>query len=185
MKHFGDTNFRDLSGQQFGYLLVQSRAPTKYSKAGNQTTMWNCKCLLCGNYTVVAANCLTVPNPTRSCGCLRMSNGELEIEKILKVNNVEYIFDYSFDDLISPRSLMPLRFDFVLFKDGILKCLIEFQGLQHYTKCNNKFGEFQREVTDKMKIDYCLEKQIQLFTIKYDANIPSIMKIILDKMQII
>jgi len=36
-----------------------------------------------------------------------------------------------------------------------------------------------------MKIDYCLEKQIQLFTIKYDANIPSIMKIILDKMQII
>lgn len=171
MSHFGNTNFKDLTGQIIGYLLVESRAPTKYSSAGNQTTMWNCKCLLCGNKTVVAYNALSVENHTRSCGCLRMSYAEYGIQNELKRLNIDFIFDYSFKDLISPNSTMPLRFDFALFdNDKQLLALIEHQGPQHYQKYKDGFGDFQREVTDQIKRDYCKNHNIPLYEIRYDEE---------------
>jgi len=180
MAHFGDYNFRNLTGQKFGYLLVESRAPTKYSKAGNPTTMWNCKCLLCGNHTTVAANALLTPNHTRSCGCLRMSYAEYDIQNELKKLNIKFIFDYSFPDLLSPVSFMPLRFDFALFKDNLLLALLEYQGPQHYQKYSDGFGDLQREVTDQMKKDYCKKKKIQLYEIRYDEEIISALHSILE-----
>ena len=172
MSHFGDTNFRDLTGQIVGYLKVISRAPTKYSQAGNQSTMWNCKCLLCGNETTVSTSALTVKNHTRSCGCLRMSYAEYDIQNELTRLNINYIFDYSFSDLLSPNSHMPLRFDFALFdSDNRLVGLIEYQGEQHYKDFGNGFGDLQRNVTDPMKKAYCSERQIKLFEIKYNEDI--------------
>jgi len=179
MSNFGSTNFRDLTGKQFGYLLVESRAETKYSEAGNSTTMWNCKCLLCGSKTVVAAGALTTPNHTRSCGCLKMSYAEYDLQKELKRLKIDFIFDYSFSDLISPNSFMPLRFDFALFDKGSLVGLIEYQGPQHYQKYSDGFGDFQREITDPMKKEYCQSHNIPLYEIKYDEElIPSLHKIL-------
>lgn len=172
MSHFGDTNFRDLTGQIIGYLKVDSRAPTRVSEAGNQMTMWNCTCLLCGRKTVVAFSSLTTKDHVRSCGCLRMSYAEYDIQNELKNLNINHQFDYSFPDLLSPTSRMPLRFDFALFdKKNNLLALIEYQGPQHYQKYNDGFGDFQREVTDPMKKDYCKRNNIPLYEIRYDEEI--------------
>ncbi len=54
----------DLTGQQFGRLLVVARAGTRSSRA-----MWRCRCV-CGREIVVAGKSLRCGN-TRSCGCLR------------------------------------------------------------------------------------------------------------------
>lgn len=179
MSNFGNTNFQDLTGKQFGYLLVENRAPTRYSKAGNPTTMWNCKCLLCGNTTTVAASALTTPNHTRSCGCMRMSYAEYDLQQELKRLKIVNVFDCSFPDLLSPNSDMPLRFDFALFDKEALVALIEYQGPQHYQKYSDGFGDFQREITDPMKKEYCKSHNIPLFEIKYDEElIPSLHKIL-------
>ena len=63
---------------------------------------------------------------------------EAEIEIILKEKNISYIREYSFDDLID---ISPLRFDFAIFKQNQLKCLIEFQGEQHWQVSNGFYNE--------------------------------------------
>jgi hypothetical protein len=60
--------FRDLTGQKFGRLLVQFRAPNK----GVQTT-WTCLCD-CGNITLSTSGNLTFGKST-SCGCGRIKHG--------------------------------------------------------------------------------------------------------------
>lgn len=60
---------KDLTGQKFGRLTVISKAPTVIrgkSVLGN----WNCKCD-CGKELVIPSACLTRPNFTKSCGCLK------------------------------------------------------------------------------------------------------------------
>lgn len=180
MSRFGETNFKDLTGKIIGYLKVISRAPNQYSEAGNQSTMWNCLCLLCGKETVVAANSLSTEGHTRSCGCLRMSYAEHDIQQELIRLNINYSFDYMFPDLISPVSPKPLRFDFALHdEENRVLALIEYQGPQHYQKYNDGFGDLQREVTDPMKRNYCKEKSIKLYEIKYDEDlIPALHKIL-------
>jgi hypothetical protein len=54
---------------------------------------------------------------TLSCGCLRSSYGEITIETILKNNNINYIKEYIFPDLVSENNI-PLRFDFAIFDDN-------------------------------------------------------------------
>ena len=69
-----------------------------------------------------------VRGDTLSCGCLKSSFGELEIEKILKENGFSYKKEYSFHDLKSENNI-PLRFDFIVFNaDSSIKCLIEYDG---------------------------------------------------------
>lgn len=59
---------RDLTGQIFKNVLVESRAPNKRVSQRTTFVMWNCKCLLCGNSFVSRGNNLTSGNTT-SCGC--------------------------------------------------------------------------------------------------------------------
>ena len=62
------SNFKDLTGQVFGRLIVVERAEDRVSKAGNHKTMWLCKCS-CGNETIVSSDGLK-SGGTQSCGCL-------------------------------------------------------------------------------------------------------------------
>ena len=63
--------FVDLTGQQFGDLLVLERAENK--RISNRTTfvMWKCKCLNCEKETIVKSNNLKSGN-SKSCGCRNM-----------------------------------------------------------------------------------------------------------------
>ena len=65
-------------------------------------------------------------------------------------------------------------FDFGILDDqNNVKCLIEYQGRQHYEEQQGpwNFGAYAREVTDPLKREYCHNNNIPLYEIKYDANI--------------
>ena len=80
--------FIDLTGKQFGRLT----ALYTNGRNGKGNIIWHCKCQ-CGNETDVLG--INLRNgATRSCGCLRMSYAEFDIQnelKRLKIKNGEHI----------------------------------------------------------------------------------------------
>lgn len=68
----------DLTGCEFGFLRVISRAPDIVEKSGRKSTVWRCKCLLCGNEKNLRATSL---KKTKSCGCLAQHNGAIRRNK--------------------------------------------------------------------------------------------------------
>lgn len=59
----------DLTGNTFGRLHVESRAPNAVRSNGKTRTMWNCKCD-CGNTCIVDSYTLTHGKQI-SCGCFK------------------------------------------------------------------------------------------------------------------
>ena len=106
---------------------------------------------------------------TKSCNCLGDSKEESFIRSFLEKNNISYIKEYSFPDLKTSKGGYP-RFDFAIFSKDGLYCLIEYQGIQHYKIYSGDFGDYEREVTDNLKKEYCKEKNIPFYEIKYDEN---------------
>lgn len=158
----GLTQLNDLTGQKFGKLTV-----VKYAGSDRNRGVWECECS-CG--TPIIVNQMELQRgDTLSCGCLRSSFGEQAIETILKENKITYTKEYSFQDLVSNKNV-PLRFDFAIFENNILKCLIEYDGEQHYL--NKTDGVWTdtlevRQQRDKVKNNYCLNHNIPLYRIPY------------------
>lgn len=102
-----------------------------------------------------------------SCGC-SFSKGEERIEKWLIENNFNYQKQFSFVELKGKKK--ELRFDFAVFKNNSLLCLIEYQGEQHYQVVDIFDGETgfeQRQLNDQKKRDYCDKNNIYLLEIPY------------------
>lgn len=108
-----------------------------------------------------------------NCGQHNISNGEKIIEEFFKSNNINYKPQYTFRDC---RDEKVLPFDFAVMDDGEnIKCLIEYNGKQHYEPCG--FGEkdeskiikkFNEQLKhDKIKEDYCKSNDIKLMIIPY------------------
>ena len=153
----------DLTGQRFGKLLVEKLLP--YSKL-DDGVQWECLCD-CGNRCAVNGNRLK-SGLKKSCGCLSTSYGAYLIEKILKENGFTFSKEFSFNNLIGKEK--PLRFDFAIFEDDKIKCLIEFQGEQHYSPMRfsanlEKFNK-QKE-NDLKKVEYCRSNNVPLLIIPY------------------
>lgn len=103
------------------------------------------------------------------CNNCNKSLGENETERILLKYNSNFIKQYKFDDCRGIKRKLP--FDFAVFNnDNSLKCLIEYQGIQHY-KPVKIFGgnkQFEKQLHyDKIKIDYCKNNNIKLIIIPY------------------
>ena len=101
---------------------------------------------------------------------MRASRGEIKIQEILEMNNMNFQMEYIFPDLVS-SSGRPLRFDFCVFDDnGDIDFLIEYNGRQHY-EASSKFkgakGLYQQQFNDKQKRDYCKKHGITLVIIPY------------------
>lgn len=153
---------KDLKGQQFGKLIV-----IKYAGSNRNRSTWKCECE-CGNEVIVNQMEL-VKGDTLSCGCLKNSFAESQIEKILKEKNIAYEKEYTFSDLLSENNI-PLRFDFAIFKDQKLQYLIEYDGEQHFSnKTDNIWTDnlAKRQKRDKIKNEYCLKNNIHLYRIPY------------------
>lgn len=60
---------KDLTGKQFGQLIVLYRTKDHITKNGRSVVMWHCKCS-CGNYVDIMGDCLKSGH-TKSCGCYR------------------------------------------------------------------------------------------------------------------
>lgn len=149
--------FKSLVGQRFDKLVVLERI----FKPNNSTTFYKCQCD-CGKTTIVRAADLTGLR-THSCGCIRYSIGEKNIEEILKNNNMIFQTQYSFSDLPNRR------YDFAIFntKNQIIR-LIEFDGPQHFNETPYFSSTLQkRKAHDTEKNNYAIAHNIPLVRIPY------------------
>ena len=122
----------------------------------------------------------TPNNHLRGSGCpkCKSSKGELDINRYLTNQNIEYYIEYKFEDLIY---ISNLKCDFYLPK---LNLVIEYNGEQHY-KPNDFFGGengFQKTIErDKIKKQYCIDNGINFEIIRYDEDTEQRLKEIIFK----
>ena len=153
----------DLTDKHFGRLVVIERDKTK-PMGKNCFAYWKCQCI-CGNIVSVRGDHLR-NGQTQSCGCLN-SAGEEKIINILNSHEIDYKTQFEFKDL--KGDVNSLRFDFAIFCNQQLKCLIEYQGKQHFKQRGDESIErFNKRLAyDQKKRDYCKEKNIKLVEIPY------------------
>ena len=147
---------KDLSNHRYGLLTV-----LEYSHTNNQKRFWKCQCD-CGNITYVSTSDL-ITGHTSSCGCLKSSRGEYEIEKLLKENGLTFIKEKTFDGCIDK---IKLRFDFYVNNSY----LIEFDGRQHFESIPEWGGDItliETQRRDAIKNNYCFNNNIPLIRIPY------------------
>ena len=155
-KQTSNANIHNLIGQRFGNLVVIKQAQ---NGGAFNVVRWECLCD-CGNTTIVYANALT-KGFTRSCGCLKGSVGEKNIENILKENNIQFQKEYTI------KEIGYLRYDFFL---PDLNRFIEYDGEQHYRENSGNWKASslkERAMRDKIKTDYAKDKNIDLVRIPY------------------
>lgn len=153
----------DLTGKQFGYLKVLER-DTNYRGKGVRAH-WFCECTKCGTIKSMSSSGL-LDNNVQSCGCQK-SKGEIKIAQILTSWQINFITEYKFPDHKNRR------YDFALInKNNEVVRLIEFDGIQHYTRprANHWAATSSLEETrqrDAEKNQIAKEKGIELIRIPY------------------
>ena len=167
-----------LVGQTINSIYVIERLKSaKYANSNSTYSRYRCKCLECGCEFNVFGSALRRGQLT--CGCIN-SKGEYEIAKMLNEYGIAFEKGFSFDDLLSPYG-SPVFFDFAIFDRNNNMHLIEYQGVQHYVPQSNHFGDYQREITDPLKKEYCKIHNIPLYEISYEEDIRTAINSILKK----
>lgn len=148
----------NLNGQRFGLLTVEG---LDIEKSTSEKKYWICQCD-CGNRISVSTGDLRSGN-TQSCGCSKLSHGEMKIKSLLEEYNIPFEQEKSFPDCINPSTNRLLRFDFFVNN----QYLIEFDGKQHYEQSPNwePLEDIQRR--DRIKDVWCKEHNIMLIRIPY------------------
>lgn len=131
-----------------------------------------CICKCCDNEFITDFNSWHRMTKTRCNNCNRVkSKIERLTEEWLIENNIEYIWQYKFDDCVDKRCL---PFDFYLPK---YNCCIEVDGDQHYKRSSRFYIRFKtKEEADKrftliqkhdnIKTNYCKDNKINLIRLK-------------------
>ena len=140
-------------GNRYGNLLVLEICGGR----DNGGALWECQCD-CGNIVQVRGEALRSGH-TKSCGCVK-SWKEKEISEALTQAQIPFQTQYTFDDLRTACGGVP-KFDFAIFKNKVLFCLIEYQGEQHYNQ-NSSWYSDDYVARDKLKQNYCQNKNIPL-----------------------
>lgn len=176
-KKIGEQCAIDISNQKFGFLTALS--PTEQRDYG--TVVWKCQCD-CGNIDYVGAGRLISGNKV-SCGCAKLSSGELIISNLLKENNIEFEMQKIFDDCRFIDSKLPARFDFYINQQYI----IEYDGKQHFSFSEHGWyteDKYKKIVEhDKYKEKWCQSKNIPLIRIPYTHQNITIKDLLLDTSQ--
>lgn len=152
---------KKLIGQTFGKLKVIEKT---LRQDLNGEFFWKCQCE-CGNLTEVRTSALT-SGGTCSCGC-NISRGEDKIAELLRLNQISFNTQYTFDLCRFPDTKAKAKFDFYINK----KYLIEFDGIQHFEYKNSGWDteeKFQKTMQhDRYKNQWCKENNIPLIRIPY------------------
>lgn len=157
----------DLTGRRFGKLLVLEKDIETSKK--EKRTYWKCLCD-CGNIKSIYHTRL-ISKETSSCGCVK-SRGENDIELILKENDIQYVKEYWFKDLLGEGGAH-LRYDFAIIINNKICGLIEYNGIQHYKPIDFFGGEEQlnkQKRQDLLKQEYCKNNNYPFLIISYDEN---------------
>ena len=154
----------DIIGKTFGnFTVLEYIQKTEANQM--KESKWRCRCNLCGNENALIET--TNLKNQYSCGCNVSSHGEKIIEEILKRNNILYVKEKRFSNLVFLDTKQLARFDFFVNN----KYLIEFDGRQHFIKGNGKFDneeKFNRtQEHDAIKNEYCKKNNIPLIRIPY------------------
>lgn len=108
----------------------------------------------------------------RGCPYCCNSQGEKEVLRILKNNNINYQTQKTFINCKSKRSS---KFDFYLPEYNLA---IEYDGRQHFEKVDAWGGDStlkQIQYRDNIKTNYCYDNDIILCRIRYDENIYNVL----------
>ena len=112
------------------------------------------------------------------CRKCKESRGESKVRVFLEQNNIEYSPQHKFNDC---KDIRPLPFDFYLPQYNLC---VEYNGEQHYRPFNRFGGEktfISQKKRDKIKKEYCEQKDIPLLIIKHNENVKKILnKIIIN-----
>ena len=122
------------------------------------------------------------------CPCCSCSKGEKITQKFLIESNLGYSTQYRFKELLG-RYGQPLKFDFAVFKESQLFCLIEIDGIGHrkpikFRGMSEEDSIYKFELIkehDDIKDRYCKEHDINLIRIYYTGKNFNEVKKILEK----
>ena len=79
---------KDLTNQQFGYLIPLEIVQNNTNSEGN---IWRCKCTCgCNREDILVPSHRILSGNTRSCGRIKRSHGEKDIENFLEEKNISY-----------------------------------------------------------------------------------------------
>jgi hypothetical protein len=104
----------------------------------------------------------------KGCPICNESKGEIDISIFLESNNILFKRQKTFKDC---KNIQPLKFDFYLPDHNMC---IEFDGIQHFVPIKffgGEVGLLKRIKNDKIKTDYCENKNINLIRISYLEDI--------------
>lgn len=151
--------FRDLIGEKFGLLTVLG---LDTEKSEPKKKYWICQCE-CGTIKSIRSTSL-ISGDTQSCGCLRISHGELKIKQLLEKNNIPFAMEQSFESCKNPKTGKLFRFDFYVNN----QYLIEYNGKQHYNT-EDGWDEPLEDIQyrDNYKKQWAEEHNIPLIVIPY------------------
>lgn len=173
----------DLQGLTFGRWFVLHRSDDFVEPSGKKIPVWLCQCE-CGEFRDVRGSSLR-NGDSLSCGCYKydvlkdkyldgkiISQLELYTASVLDSLNLTYELQHVFPDLRS-ESGYPLSFDYVVYLNDNIICLIECQGKQHYEPIEYFGGivRYNKQIeNDNKKRVYARENDIALIEIPYTKN---------------
>lgn len=173
MEKMRQATMKHEEGKTYGYLFVKREALQEERPRQDRTGVyWVCDCTRCGRKDVVIFGDYLRNGDTQSCGCI-VSKNESKIAQML--NDIKFKFkeQYTFNDLTSTgRECDRLMFDFAIFNQEKLLCLIEYDGIQHFL-ASHEFREGGFQTThrnDLLKNKYCFDHNIPLIRIPYDTE---------------
>lgn len=149
---------KNLVGKKFGLWTVLEEIPERNE---NQKIVYKCKCD-CGIIrNVVGAN--LVNHLSQSCGCLKMSHGELKIYNLLKENNIDFFQEYHPND---SDIFQNARYDFYIPSQNLL---IEYDGKQHFQIKGSGWDEPFEKIKERdfLKNKWALKNNFNLIRIPY------------------
>ena len=153
-----------MTGKKFGKLTVVCDSGKR--RGGRGGIIWQCLCE-CGESKLIRQDAL-VSGRAVSCGCIK-SKGNEKVAALLRENKIEYIKEYSPDNLKRKGNL---RFDFaILDEKHFVVYFIEYDGQLHYGYSDSGWDtaeRFQRTLeSDSLKNSYCQQHHLPLIRIPY------------------
>lgn len=112
-----------------------------------------------------------------------ISIGEKRINKFLAKNNIQSKREFSIKGC---RLKNNLSFDFAIFNNDKLKCLIEYDGEQHYYPVFGEDSFIQCLKSETIKNNFCEENNIKLIRIPFweSDNLEKILKSEMEKLKV-
>jgi len=158
----------ELVGDEYELLSEYINAHTKVSLFHKE----------CGSVYSVTPNAFSNGNRCPNCVDYLNSRGVKKIIGFLDSKQIQYKREYKFDDCKYQKHL---PFDFAIIEDDKIKCLIEFDGKQHFEPIESWGGEeayIDVMVRDYTKNKYCRDNNIKLIRIPYfeEENIEKILE---------